>query len=254
MQIDIIGPFDSNQFRFALTAVDVLSKYMFAIPLSKADATTVAKSLVSIFFRHSYIPYIIIDDLGSFFTSDLMHELASLLKIKLRHATLKHAQSVGVVEQSHLSMKRIPGLDSNKTGNDWHKWLDIAAFIHNTSYSSAIGCSPTLVFHSREPHKPLDVRFNIKAIPAAMPSSDFLATLQDAMTQQFFSRVKEKLVTMHHKYRSYYEDKAEAKPLELLSYCPLLNPRLVSQSDHSHKAVQIWLPLYKVEKVLTNSI
>ena len=158
----------------------------------------------------------IIADLGSVFTSDLMHELASLLEIKLRLATLKHAQSVGVVEQSHLSMKRILRLYSNQTGSDWHKWLDIAVFIHNTSYSSAIGCSPTLVFHGREPHKPLDVRFNIKTIQAAMPSSDFLVSLQDAMTQHF-SRVKEKLVTMYHKYRSYYDDKAKTKPLELLS-------------------------------------
>ena len=63
-----------------------------------------------------------------------------------------------------------------------------------------------------------------QAIQAAMPNSDFLVTLQDAKTQQF-SRVKEKLVTMYHKYRSYYDDKAEAKPLELFSYCLLLNPR-----------------------------
>ena len=110
-------------------------------------------------------------------------------------------------------MKRILRLDSNQTGSDWHKWLDIGVFIHNTSYSSAIGCSPTLVFHDREPHKPLVVRIYIKAIQAAMPSSDFLDTLQDAMTQQF-SRVKEKLVTMYHMYRSYYDDKAEAKPLD----------------------------------------
>ena len=84
MQIDIIGPFDSNQYnKFALAAIDVFSKYIFAIPLSKADAPTVAKLLVSIFFRHSYIPYMIIADLGSVFTSDLMHELVSLLEIKL---------------------------------------------------------------------------------------------------------------------------------------------------------------------------
>ena len=134
MQIDIIGPFDSNQYKFVLTAIDVFSKYVFAIPLSKADAPTVAKSLVSIFFRHSYMPYMIIAHLGSVFTSDLMHELASLLEIKLRHATLKRAQSVGVVESSHFSMKRILGLDSNQTSKDWHKWLDIETFIHNTSY------------------------------------------------------------------------------------------------------------------------
>ena len=45
--------------------------------------------------------------------------------------------------------------------------------------------------------------------------------------------------------------KQKLKPLELFSYCLLLNPRLVNQSDLSHKAVQIWLPLHKVEKVFT---
>ena len=76
-----------------------------------------------------------------------------------------------------------------------------------------------------------------------MPGSDFLVSLQDAKTQQF-SRVKDKLVTMYHKYRKYFDDKAEAKPLELFSYCLLLNPRLVNQSDRSYTAVQIWLTLY----------
>ena len=77
------------------------------------------------------MPYLIIADLGSVFSSDLMHELASFLEIKLKHATLKHAQSMGVVERSHFSTKRILRLDSNQTGIDWQKWSDIAVFIHN---------------------------------------------------------------------------------------------------------------------------
>ena len=179
------------------------------------------------------MPYLIIADLGSVFISDLMHESASVLEIKLSHATLKHAKSMGVVEQSHLSMKRILRSASNQNR---HKWLDIAVFIHNTSYAAAIGCSSTLVFDGREPNKPLDARFNIKAIQAAMPSSDFLVSLQDKMTQQF-SRVKEKLVAKDHNYRSHYDEKPEAKPLELFFYCLLLNPRIVNQLNPSQKAV-----------------
>ena len=36
-----------------------------------------------------------------------MHELAKLLEIKIGHATLKHAESVGVVERAHGALKRI---------------------------------------------------------------------------------------------------------------------------------------------------
>ena len=38
--------------------------------------------------------------------------------------------------------------------------VSLATFIHNTSYHSAIGCSPTILFGGREPIKPLDLRFN----------------------------------------------------------------------------------------------
>ena len=37
------------------------------------------------------------------------------------------------------------------------------------------------------------------------------------------------------------------------SHCLLLNPRLTRQNNFTQKAVQTWLPLYRVEKVLTNS-
>ena len=58
---------------------------------------------------------------------------------------------------------------------------------------------------------------------------------------------------MYHKYRWYYDAKAKAKPLELYSHCLLLNPLLTSQSDFASKHLQVCLPLYRVEKVLTNA-
>ena len=41
--------------------------------------------------------------------------------------------------------------------------------------------------------------------------------------------------------------------LLFFSYCLLLNPRLTTQSDFASKSLPIWLPLYRVEKILTNS-
>ena len=59
---------------------------------------------------------------------------------------------------------------------------------------------------------------------------------------------------MYHKYRAYYDCKAEAKPLALFSYCLSLNSKLTTQSDFASKSLPIWLPLYRIEKILTNSI
>ena len=132
------------------------------------------------------------------------------------------------------------------------KYVQLATFIHNTSYHSAIGCSPTVLFHGREPIKPLDLRFNHTLIERISLNSEYVIAVQDTMNKNF-SGTKFKLTEMHNKNRAYYDCKAEAKPLALFSYCLLLNPKLMTQSDFASKLLPIRLPLYRFEKILTNS-
>ena len=220
--------------------------------MTNVRADTIGRELTAIFFRHSYIPCTILSDLGTSFVSELMHELAKLLEVKLKHASLKHPQTVGVVERSHGALKRILKLNMNDQWNDCYKYVHLATFIHNTSDHSAIGCSPTVLFHGREPIKPLDVHFNNRMIERFSPNSEYVFALQDAMKKKF-SDTQQKLTDMYNKHRTYYDYKAEAKPLSLFSYCLLLNPKLMTQSDFASKSLPIWLPLYRIEKNLTNS-
>ena len=252
LQIDLVGSLRGTIYKYALTGIDVFSKYLFAVPLTNVSAQRVAQGLTSIFFQHSYIPHTILSDLGSIFLSVLMHELAQLLEVKLKHATLKHAQSVGVVERAHGALKRILKLNTNEQWSNWHKYVPLATYIHNTSYYSSIGCTPTSIFHGREPIKPLDVRFNNKNLKNLDPKSDFVIQLQDAMKQKF-SENKSKLIHVYHKYQTYYDEKAPSSPLALNSFCLLLNPKLMNQSDFGYKSMTVWLPLYRIERVLTNS-
>ena len=252
LQIDLVGPLKSTVHRYVFTAIDVFTKYLFDVPLNNVRADTTARELTSIFFRHSYIPKTILSDLGTSFVSELLHELTKLLEIQLDHASLKHPQTVGVVERSHSALKRFLKLNTNEQWNDWFKYVQLATFIHNTSCHSAIGCSPTVLFHGRDPIKPLDLRFNNTLIERFSANSDYVIALQDAMNKKF-SEKKFKLTEMYNKYRAYYDCKAEAEPLALFSYCLLLNPKLMTQSDFASKSLPIWLPLYRIEKTLTNS-
>ena len=238
LQIDLVGPLKSPVHRYLLTAIDVFTKYLFAVPLKNVRADTIARELTSIFFRHSYLPKIILSDLGTSFVSELLHELTKLLEIQLEHASLKHPQTVGVVESSHSALKRFLKLNTNEQWNDWFKYVHLATFFHNTSYHSAIGCSPTVLFHGLEPLKPLDLRFNNTLIERFSPNSEYVIGLQDAMNKKF-SDTKIKLTEMYNKYRAYYDCKAEAKPLALFSYCLLLNPKLMTQSDFASKSLPI---------------
>ena len=251
LQIDLVdqkGPI----YNFVLSGIDVFTKYLFAVPMTNGSADKVARELLKIFFHHSYLPSTLLSDLGTNFTSKLMAELTKLLEVRLKLATPKHPQTVGEVERSHAALKRILKLNSNEQCNDWHKYVPLATFIHNTSYHSSIICCPTTLFHGREPVKPLDLRFSTRAMQAVEFSSDYVSQLQDALLQKFGEN-KQRLLDSYQRYRSYYDQKAEAQPLKLHSHCLLLNPRLTRQNDFTQKAVQTWLPLYRFEKVLTNS-
>ena len=115
-----------------------------------------------------------------------------------------------------------------------------------------MGVALASIFHGREPVKPLDLRFSRKAMEAVEVNSDYVEALQDAMMKKF-SENKLRLIDSYQRYRNYYDRKSSAKPLQLHSYCLLLNPKLTAQNQFASKSVQMWLPLYRVEKVLTDS-
>ena len=228
LQIDLVGPLKSSQYKYVLSTIDVFTKYLFAVPLTNGYADTVARELVKVFFQHSYIPQTILSDLGANFTSELMSELASLLEVKLKHASLKHPQTIGAVERSHGPLKQILKLNTEEKWKDWHKYVPLATFIHNTSYHSATNGCPSTLFHGREPIKPLDIRFSRNIMDAVAVNSDFVNELQDDMMQKFGEN-KEKLTTAYLKYKKYYDQKASAKPIPEKSFCLLLNPKLLAQ-------------------------
>ena len=106
LEIDLVGKMPGSQFKFVLTGIDLFTRYLFGLPLRSADAEPVAKGLTNIFFRHSYLPKTILTDLWTVFTGNLIKNLSKTLGVRLKHATLKHAQTIGLLERSHASFKR----------------------------------------------------------------------------------------------------------------------------------------------------
>ena len=151
LQIDLVGKLpDSGGFTHILTAKDTFSKYLFATPLRNASAPNVAKQLFHIFMRSSYLPKIVLSDMGTAFTARVMTELSRLLEIKLEYATVKHPQTMGSIERCHASLKQYLGIYENRAKRDWHLYVDLAVFVHNTTYHTSIGCTPTFLFHEHQ--------------------------------------------------------------------------------------------------------
>ena len=79
--------------------------------------------------------------------------------------------------------------------------------------------------------------------------SDFVIEMQEAM-QQKFARAYSRLINSYHQYRKLYDGNLLPHPLELHSYCLILYPKLTKGNDFRSKSMNVWLPLYRVEKVL----
>ena len=92
---------------------------------------------------HAYLPTLFITDKGSVFVSQVIHEVAELLGISLKHAKTKHAQTIGILEQAHATNKTSLKMASGEYRKQWHKYLPIAILHYNTTYHSSIDCEPT---------------------------------------------------------------------------------------------------------------
>ena len=106
MQIDLLPELPtSGVYENILTAIDVFSRYAIAYPVSNPTAVNTAKVILDIMKRLAYLPAPIITDEGIVFVSQVIHEVAKKLGIFLKHAITKHAQTIGVLERAHTTVK-----------------------------------------------------------------------------------------------------------------------------------------------------
>ena len=253
MQIDLVpGLPPSGGHANFVTAMDVISRYLFAYPTSNQDATKVAKVLLNIMTKHAYLPTTLISDKGTAFTSHVIKEVAGVLGITLKHTTTKHAQKIGLLERSHASIKQSLKIETGERRSLWHKYNSIAVLNYNTSYHSSIGCEPSRVFHGSIPYNLLDLKMGIH--PQKIPSPD-PEIAQDVLeqTETIFQDVRRNAMQAYIKYKAYYDKKANAPKLKQSDYVYILQPK----ADHQGSKIPFtdfrWIGPYIIEKVLPNN-
>ena len=111
----------------------------------------------------------IISDEGSAFVSHVIKEVAGVLDLTSKHATTKHARTVGLLERSHSSIKQTLKVETGERRSLWHIYVNIAVLNYNTSYYASIRCEPSRFFHGRIPYNV----FKIGNSPTASFHSNF---------------------------------------------------------------------------------
>ena len=202
--------------------------------------------------RHAYLPTLIITDRGSVFVSQVIHEVAEILGINLKHATTKPAQTIGVLERAHATIKTSLKMASGEYRKQWHKYLPIAILNYNTTYHSSIDCEPSRVFHGRVPHNILDHKLGLRFNPNITPTTDFVEELL-RRTKILYHKTKKNVMQSYIKYKKYYDKKAKASPLKQKDYCFILQPKADHQGTKIPSRDFRLIGPYLVEKVLPNN-
>ena len=253
MQIDLLPNLPpSGVFENVLTAIDVFSRYLFAYPLTDASAINVAKALIDIMTKHSYLPTTLITDKGTAFTSTIIAEITQILGITLKCATTKHPQTIGKLERTHASLKTNLKKACGEYRRQWHKYLPLAVLNHNTSYHASIGCELTRVFHGRIPYNILDHKLGNNPNEQVNPTTEFFAEEIQNRTKILIGKTKQNIMQSYIKYKEYYDRKAKVAPLKENDYCFVLQPK----ADHQGSKIPFrdyrWVGPFIVQKVLPN--
>ena len=203
MQIDLVPDLPpSGGFENIVTAMDVFSRYLFAYPTSNQDAKTNSKVVVEIMTKHAYLPTTFISDKGTAFMSHVIKEVAGVLSITPKHATTKHAQTIGLLEGSHTLTKQALKIETGEWKSLWHKYVNISVVNYKTFYYTSIGCQPSRVFHGRIPHNILDLKLGNHLQNQPIPTSPIA---QDVLhqTEMIHQDVRKNAMQAYIKYKAY---------------------------------------------------
>ena len=103
-----------------------------------------------------------------------------MLGVELKHASTKQAQTIGMLERAHATVKAHLKAAIGQFCKNWHKFLPLAILNHNTTYRVSLGCEPTRVFHGRIPHNILD-KLGYNPNPRYTPQTDIAEEIQGRM-------------------------------------------------------------------------
>ena len=253
LEIDILPNLpNSSGYQNIVTMIDVFSRYLFAYPTQDVTAKTIGRCIVDVMTRHAYLPTLILSDKGSQFRSEIVAEITQILEIQISHASTKHAQTIGILERTHASIKTALKISTGERRSMWHKYVQIAVMNYNTTYHETLGCEPSTVFHGRIPYNVLDLKLGIKPKWKTTPNSNIADQLQKQI-DEVRATAKDNIMLSYLKYKKYYDRKASAAPLKVNDYCYILNPKADNQSTKFAFQDCIWTGPYIVIKVLSNN-
>lgn len=173
-----------------LIVVDRFSKYGHFIALGHPySAASVSKAFFDKIVKLHGLPCSMVSDRDTVFTRQFWTELFTIARVKLQMSSAFHPQSDGQSEVVNRIITMYLRCLAGGRPKSWLKWLPWAEFCYNSSYQSALKCSPFKVVYGRDAppmvsYQAGDSKSKVAAIDAQLQDRDeFLAEIKDRLVQ-----------------------------------------------------------------------
>lgn len=161
--VDTVGPFseDAEGNKYAIVAVDYLTRWPEVIPTKSATASEAAHFLYNHIICRYGIPESIQSDNGPQYANEVIESLVEVLKIRHHFSTPYYPQANGRAERligtlKSMLVKSIQDTDREEDGTvNWTPALYSALYVYRTSKHSETGTSPAMLVYGEELKLPI---------------------------------------------------------------------------------------------------
>ncbi len=154
--MDLIGPFTETSagHKYALTIMDMLTSYLWAIPLCNKTADHVARSFITHFYTCEGSVVRILTDNGTEFKNKLFREVAKMLDFDHVFTSPYHPQGNGKLEAAHRFLKDCTWKWLQNCQLEWDEILPNAVAAYNFMPNQNSLDSPFFLLRGRDPITP----------------------------------------------------------------------------------------------------
>lgn len=244
--IDTVGPIkEVRGFRYYLTIICLLTKYLVAVPLPDISATTVASAFLDHFLNIYGPSRYLVSDKGTSFLNAIFRYL--LKKFKMKHVTTTsyYPQSNGTCERSHHTLTEY--LKQNSTHDDWVSALPSAVYSYNTSVHESTNCTPYELIFGKLP----DVKLNEIPIPEQVSDTyyHYLHTLHNRLSQlRLTARAHVEESKKHNKI--YYDKRRNVVEFKVGDMVYYLKEPIKSKFDDQYDGPAVILEIHENHNVV----
>ena len=153
---DIVGPLPLSLRgnKYIVTFIDVLTRFGIAVAIPNKNTETVARAMFENVFSVYGVIENLVSDNGGEYTSKLLEDALSYMKVKHRRTTSYRPAANGISEAWNKQLMSILKSTVQDDEQYWDQYLHLAVFSYNVGYNRTIRESPFFLLFGRDPVLP----------------------------------------------------------------------------------------------------